>query len=92
MGKSHSAPFTTAREALWKRLQQCSLATPAATRRFHEKLARDNGWSARFAARVEAGHGVCPSPGVDQAWHQHLLHTRSYWEQFCPEVLGSPPC
>ena len=39
---------------------------------------------------MEAGHGVCPSPAVDQAWHQHLLDTRRYWEQFCPEVLGSP--
>ncbi len=92
MGMSRSAPFTTARKALCERLQQCSLATPAATRRFHEKLARDNGWSARFAARVEAGHGVCPSPACHQAWHPHLLDTRWIWAQFCPEVLGPSPC
>jgi hypothetical protein len=92
MGMSRSAPFTTAQEALWERLQPCSLATPAATQRFHKKLARDNGWSARFAARVEAGHGVCPSPAFDQAWHPHLLDPRWIWEQFCPEVLGPCPC
>ena len=97
-----SVPFSPAQQALWERLRQCSLAHPAATLRFHEKLARDNGWSPRFATRVEgeyrrflflaleAGHGVCPAPAVDQAWHQRLLDTRRYWEQFCPEVLGSP--
>jgi len=102
MAMLRSVPFSPAQQALWERLRQCSLAHPAATLRFHEKLARDNGWSPRFAARVEgeyrrflflaleAGHGVCPAPAVDQAWHQHLLDTRRYWEQFCPEVLGSP--
>jgi uncharacterized protein (TIGR04222 family) len=102
MGMPCSVPFSPAQQALWERLSHCSLAQTAATQRFHEKLARENGWSPRFAARVEgeyrrflllaleAGHGVCPSPAVDQAWHQHLLDTRHYWEKFCPEVLGSP--
>ncbi|MFN7895442.1 MAG: hypothetical protein ACK535_03795 [Cyanobacteriota bacterium] len=33
---------------------------------------------------VEAGHPVSPSRPVDLAWHQHLLDTRRYWQEFCP--------
>jgi hypothetical protein len=102
MDSAPSLRFTAAQHRLWERLRQCCLAHPAATESFHVKLARENGWSARFAARVEgeyrrflflaieAGHGVCPSPAVDRAWHQHLLNTRHYWEHFCPSVLGAP--
>jgi hypothetical protein len=39
---------------------------------------------------MEAGHPVSPSRAVDLAWHQHLLDTRSYWQEFCPRVLGQP--
>jgi hypothetical protein len=24
---------------------------------------------------------------VDQVWHLHLVYTRSYWQDFCPNVL-----
>src|SRR5947199_354356 len=45
----------------------------------------------RFAfLAVAAGHPVSPSDAVDQVWHLHLLYTRSYWVQFCGEVLGKP--
>ena len=36
-----------------------------------------------------AGHFVSPSPDVDQAWHLHLLDTRSYWEELCPKNPGT---
>ncbi|MFN7741158.1 MAG: glycine-rich domain-containing protein [Cyanobacteriota bacterium] len=39
---------------------------------------------------MQAGHPVSPSRPVDLAWHQHLLDTRSYWQEFCPRVLGRP--
>ncbi len=66
---------------------------------FSQRLARDNGWSRGYTARViteyrrfaflavVAGHPVTPSDQVDQAWHLHLLYTRSYWQRFCGEVL-----
>src|ERR1043165_6060282 len=69
---------------------------------FEVRLAREQGWSREFAARVvgeyrrfvylamEAGHAVSPSPAVDEAWHLHLLYTRSYWERMCGEVLKRP--
>ncbi|MCX4030374.1 hypothetical protein H0A36_27630 [Endozoicomonas sp. SM1973] len=69
---------------------------------FEARLARDNGWSLGFAVRViteyrrflflamEAGHPVTPSDQVDQAWHLHLLYTKSYWDKLCGETLGRP--
>jgi hypothetical protein len=39
---------------------------------------------------MAAGHPVSPSRAVALAWHQHLLDTRSYWQEFCPRVLGQP--
>lgn len=31
---------------------------------------------------------VAPSEAVDAVWHAHLLHSRSYFEDFCPQALG----
>jgi hypothetical protein len=87
---------------LLERLQAWSLDQPEGKVGFARKLAQENGWSAPYATRVvaeyrrflylavTAGHPVCPSDPVDQAWHQHLLETRSYWQEFCPKVLGEP--
>ncbi len=69
---------------------------------FAARLARENGWTRARADRavreykrfvylaVTAGHPVCPSEDVDEAWHLHLTYTRSYWKRFCGEVLGRP--
>jgi hypothetical protein len=69
---------------------------------FTQRLARDNGWDIKYAGRVvreykkfmflavAAGHPVTPSEEVDQAWHLHLIYTRSYWDDFCGRVLGKP--
>lgn len=96
------ARLTLAQRKRWQRLMEWSLDPPMGALGFAAKLARDNRWSLRYAERVEAeyrrfvflavesGHGVCPPEAVDRAWHQHLLETHNYWEQFCPEVLGAP--
>ena len=69
---------------------------------FAARLARESGWTLGHANRVireykrfaflaiTAGHPVCPSEDVDQAWHLHLTYTRSYWKRFCGELLGRP--
>jgi len=69
---------------------------------FVARLARENRWTRGYAERVcaeykrfaflslSAGHPCTPSDQVDQAWHLHVLHTASYWEHFCGEVLQSP--
>lgn len=82
---------------LWRRIGEYRMDG-----RFEEKLARENGWSLEFAARVvreyrrfaylaiAAGHMASPSDAVDQAWHLHLTYSQSYWDDFCGKALGRP--
>ena len=86
---------------LWRKLDSFDLDGDAAFS-FSKRLARDNGWTHPFALRVAkeykkflflaatAGHPVTPSDEVDQAWHLHLVYTRSYWDELCGEILGFP--
>lgn len=85
----------------WQKIRQHILDDPEADLPFTRRLARENRWTVDFAVRVveeyrrfcylavAAGHPVTPSDEVDQAWHLHLLYTRDYWEDFCPNVLGT---
>src|SRR5437764_7950218 len=94
--------MNTPQAELYQRINDFSFDPPGTRRSFGRRLAEENGWDAAFARRVldeykkfaflavVAGHPVAPSDAVDQAWHLHLLYTRSYWEHFCPEVLGRP--
>lgn len=87
---------------LYQRLQAFSLDEPDANLSFSKRLARDNRWTAKYTQRVideykkfaflavVAGHPMTPSDQVDQAWHLHLVYTRSYWGEFCPNVLQTP--
>ncbi len=86
---------------LWERIKAINLDAAGAEFPFTDRLARDNGWSRRYAARVveeyrrfaflamRAGHEVTPSDEVDQAWHLHLTYTRHYWGPFI-KALGRP--
>jgi uncharacterized protein (TIGR04222 family) len=94
-----SAPRRAPQPELWNRLVALDLDGTAALP-FSRRLARDNGWPAAFAERVvleykkfvylaaTCGHPVTPSDEVDQAWHLHLVYTRSYWDELCGQVLG----
>ena len=87
---------------LYKRIQAFSLDKQDAQLSFSKRLARDNCWSVQYATQaieeykkfaflaVAADHPVTPSDQVDQVWHLHLTYTRSYWEEFCSEVLQTP--
>ena len=87
--------------ARYERISGFALDEPGSEFPFSSRLARDCDWSREYALRVigeyrrfsflavSAGHPVTPSDQVDQAWHLHLLYTRSYWERFCGEVLGT---
>ncbi len=96
------AHWTTPQRELWARLQAFDLDEPGASLDFSRRLARENGWTHPFAKRVveeykrflflamSAGHPVTPSDEVDQAWHLHLVYTRSYWDELCADVLCAP--
>jgi uncharacterized protein (TIGR04222 family) len=87
---------------LWDRIRAFDFEDPASSLTFTRRLARENRWSLDHARRVVeeykrfallamfAGHPVTPSDAVDQAWHLHLVYTRSYWDDFCGEVLRKP--
>jgi hypothetical protein len=87
---------------LYERIQSFSLDKANAQLSFSKRLARDNGWTLQYARQViseykkfaflavAAGHPVTPSDQVDQVWHLHLTYTRSYWEEFCSEILQTP--
>lgn len=88
--------------ALWQRVKSYSLDDPTAVRSFAGRLADEHGWTLRFAKlaieeyrrfvflAVAAGHSVSPSETVDEVWHLHLLYSRAYWDDFCPNVLLRP--
>ena len=31
---------------------------------------------------------LAPSPLIDRVWHQHLMDTKTYFDAFCPQILG----
>jgi len=85
---------------LLQRILAFELDDPGAALSFTGRLAREQAWTHVFSARVieeykrflalamVAGHPVTPSEEVDQAWHLHLVYTRSYWHDLCRVVLG----
>ena len=84
----------------WQRLLNLDLHASDAALPFSERLARENGWSVRFAEQaieeyrkfcflaVHAGHPVTPSEEVDQVWHLHMLYSRHYWDTLCRDTLA----
>jgi hypothetical protein len=63
---------------------------------FAGRLAKEHGWTLAFAGDVlreyrrflilaaTSAQSVTPSQTVDHAWHEHLTHTRDYWERLTP--------
>jgi hypothetical protein len=87
---------------LYEKLKGMELNQSDLPLNFTKRLARENLWEVEFASRVHdeylrfvilagvAGHPVTPSEAVDEAWHLHLTYTRSYWDDMCGGILGSP--
>ena len=94
--------LTDDERALWQKIEAFPLDEPGVAVNFTARLAKENGWSVARARRameeyrrflflaMRAGHPVSPPEAVDQAWHLHLLYTRSYWRDLCHGVLGRP--
>ena len=92
--------MTPAQLERWHRIEQLALSPPDSVVSFSDKLMQATGWTRGHCERAiteyrrflllaaEAGHPVSPSPDVDEVWHLHLLYTRSYWDDLCPNVLG----
>lgn len=75
------------------------LDDPQSSLCFTSRLAREQSWLHVYASEVVheykrflalsmlAGHPVTPSEDIDQAWHLHLVYTRSYWHDLCRDLL-----
>lgn len=84
---------------LWQKIKDFELDDPDSSFMFSDRLARENNWTIDYSLRAideykkfmyllcVGGKPLTPSDQVDQVWHLHLLYTRSYWEDFCGEVL-----
>ena len=67
---------------------------------FTDRLALENGWPLEYTLRVFyeykkfifllciQSESLTPSDAVDQAWHLHLIYTRSYWDRWCENILN----
>ena len=87
---------------LWKKLSCYSFDDPQSPFRFSARLARENRWTKEFTQAVleeyrrflflacVCDHQVTPSIEVDEAWHLHMIYTRSYWDDLCLKTLGKP--
>jgi uncharacterized protein (TIGR04222 family) len=85
---------------LYQRLEDFELDDPTHEFGFTRHLMKNHGWTLTQSHRaiseykkfafltVVANHQVVPSDRVDRVWHAHVLLTQSYWEEFCPKVLG----
>jgi hypothetical protein len=88
--------MNASQSALWAKLAGFSIDEGDELYSFEQRLARENGWTRSFARRVvdeyrkfvflcfAAGHPCTPSEEVDEAWHLHIIYTRSYWDRLTP--------
>lgn len=89
-------------ERMWLAIRDLPFDQKGAEKPFSTRLASEQGWSSEFTARVieeyrrfvfmmaVSDHSVTPSITVDEAWHTHLIYTKSYWEDLCLYTVGKP--
>ena len=92
-------PISAKNQQLIEDIMSFEFDEPQASLSFTSRLAREQAWTHAFAAQVIheyqrfialamiSGHPVTPSEEVDQAWHLHLVYTRSYWHDLCRDTL-----
>jgi hypothetical protein len=85
---------------LWARILAFPIDDPTAEVPLSKRLANEQKWKQEFSLRVVEEYRkfifmtmiserMCtPSLCVDEAWHLHLIYTRSYWEGLCLRTLG----
>ena len=84
---------------LWDRINAFRFDEPGTVLTFDKRLARENGWDLSYTQDVIEEYKkfmflccisdspITPSDQVDQAWHLHMIYTKSYWIDFCRNTL-----
>lgn len=92
--------MTENEKQLWGKISQFKFDDEENDFKFSHRLARENNWSIEYSIKVIEEYkkflflccstttGVTPSDQVDQVWHLHLTHTKSYWIDLCKNTLG----
>jgi hypothetical protein len=85
---------------LWKKIESFEIDDDSTPLSFCKRLARENRWSNEYTERVIAEYKrfiflvtiskkeITPSDQIDQAWHLHMVYTKSYWKALCSDILG----
>jgi uncharacterized membrane protein YgcG len=88
--------------ALWAKLQGMSIDPQGASTTFIHRLREKTKLEDEKAKALQqeylrflylaatVDHAITPSKLVDEAWHLHLIYTRHYWKELCPNILGRP--
>jgi hypothetical protein len=94
--------MTDRESKLYSKICEFQLDDPAAVYKLSTKLAWEYHWTEIYTLRAIHEYKkfvflatiqaqiVSPSTTIDRVWHQHLLYTHSYWQDFCGEVLKKP--
>ncbi len=101
-GKVEADFLLAADDPMWVRVRDYPLDPVGYEGSFRKKLARETGCSYELAGQAMVEYKrfiylcarsermLTPSELVDHAWHQHLLDTKRYWQDFCVNALGKP--
>ncbi|MDJ0662221.1 MAG: hypothetical protein QNJ42_22445 [Crocosphaera sp.] len=92
--------LSSSQQALYNKIQAFSLDQSNTKYSYTQRLMDANNWSLEYTKRVIEEYkkfvflvvispgSLSPSKIIDKAWHLHLIYTDSYWNQFCPRILG----
>ena len=99
---STPSPMTPEQKVLYGQIVRFKIDQPNVVCPFSVKLSWQYRWSGVFTHRaireykkfiflvMVAEQRLSPPTVVDRVWHQHILYTRSYWDEFCGQVLKRP--
>ena len=84
----------------WNKIDSFCIDDDKSSFPFSVRLQTENKWTYKFTFRVIqeykkfiylasiSNKKVSPSKYIDEAWHLHLLYTKSYWEDFMSDTIG----
>lgn len=98
--KKEKTIMTPEQQSLYAKIAKFQLDQPGIICPFSVKLAWQYRWSGVFTHRaireykkyifllMVTDRTLSPTTTIDRVWHQHILYTRSYWEDLCGDVLN----